>query len=324
MGNDTLPEKGKPGLNVKKNTINVGLRVDVDTLRGTRLGVPNLVKILNRYNIHATFFFSVGPDNMGRHLWRLIRPAFFIKMLRTRATSLYGWDILMRGTIWPGPVIGKICGDQIRGAAEAGHETGLHAWDHYKWQMTIERMDEAAVYKEIRKGYNMLRNILDNPPECFAAPSWKINPEALSVIDQFPFRFESDCRGHGIFRPILNGRKLFHVQVPTTLPTYDELIGRECNTKTYNSYLLNMVKPDALNVLTIHAEAEGISCLRLFEDFVDKARQQDIEFVPLGMLFNDSVSIDTSEILPCEAAGREGWISCQENIDPGLKFSPGF
>ncbi|MDY6823252.1 MAG: polysaccharide deacetylase family protein [Thermodesulfobacteriota bacterium] len=293
----------------------VGLRVDVDTLRGTRIGVPNLVDLLARHHIRASFFFSVGPDNMGRHLWHLMRPTFLIKMLRTRAVSLYGWDIFLRGTLWPGPVIGNRCPGPIRKAAEAGHEIGLHAWDHHRWQMALEKMDQAAIIAEIRKGYELLTDILGHAPECFAAPAWKVTPEALLALEQFPFRFESDCRGRSLFYPLMDNRPSRHVQVPTTLPTYDELVGRQCTAETYNDHLLTMIRPDQLNVLTIHAEVEGIACLELFRDFLLKAQQRDIAFAPLGDILGETGKAEKSRMVRGILAGRDGLLACQDDTD---------
>jgi undecaprenyl phosphate-alpha-L-ara4FN deformylase len=294
--------------------ITVGLRIDVDTLRGTRIGVPHLLELLATSQIRASFFFSVGPDNMGRNLWRLLRPTFLLKMLRTKAASLYGWDILLCGTFYPGPVIGKKCPDVIRQAADAGHEIGLHAWDHHKWQSQLENMEKEAVTSEIQQGYDLLTRIVGRQPDCFAAPAWRITPEALQILEQFTFNYQSDCRGYSLFRPLLDGSAMNHIQIPATLPTYDELIGRQCTQKTYNEYLLTLIKPDILNVLTIHAEAEGISCLSLFKDFLDKAARRNISFVPLGDLIAGSLKIEASVLAQSTIAGRDGWLSCQEEL----------
>lgn len=290
----------------------VGLRIDVDTLRGTCLGVPNLIDLLADRKIRASFFFSVGPDNMGRHLWRLLRPSFLIKMLRTRASRLYGWDILLRGTLYPGPVIGRRCPQQIRAASAAGHEVGLHAWDHHGWQTRMERLDQSALLRELQRGFDLLTDLLGRHPDCFAAPAWRITPEALQLLEQFPFRYSSDCRGHSIFRPLVEGRKLHHPQVPTTLPTYDELIGRQCTPESYNAILLDMIRPERLNVLTIHAEVEGISCLPLFRDFLDQAGRRNITIEPLGEILAQTELIEEGGISRAEVAGREGWLACQE------------
>ena len=295
----------------------VGLRIDVDTLRGTCIGVPNLTALLRRHHVRATFFFSMGPDNMGRHLWRLRRPRFLAKMLRTRAASLYGWDILMRGTLWPGPEIGKRCPETIRRTAQAGHEVGLHAWDHHRWQTRIEYMHQRAITDEIKKGYERLAEVLGRSPDGFAAPAWRVTPEALAVLEAFPFRFSSDCRGHALFRPVVEGRRFGHVQVPATLPTYDELIGRTCTPETYNAYLLDLIRPDRLNVLTIHAEVEGIACLDLFEDFLDKAGQRGMVFEPIGDMPDWNLEITESGIYQAAVPGRDGWVTRQKE-----PFSP--
>ncbi len=295
----------------------VGLRIDVDTLRGTRIGVPCLIELLGKYGIRASVFFSVGPDNMGRHLRRLLRPAFFLKMLRTRATQLYGWDILLRGTLWSGPVIGERCTTIIRKTGASGHEIGLHAWDHHLWQMKLDTMSRQAVSTEVGKAYRFLESILGESPACFAAPGWRVTPEALDGLEEFPFRYRSDCRGYSFFRPIVGDRIYGCVQVPTTLPTYDEAVGRDCTSETYNDFLLNRMSSDGLQVLTIHAEVEGIACRDMFEAFLEKAKRIGFCFLPLGELLDrthDEVPIGGIEqrTLP----GREGWISFQTASRP--------
>ncbi|HUU17301.1 MAG TPA: 4-deoxy-4-formamido-L-arabinose-phosphoundecaprenol deformylase [Sedimentisphaerales bacterium] len=290
----------------------IGLRIDVDTFRGTKIGVPNLCRLLADYSINASFFFSVGPDNMGRHLWRLLRPAFLWKMLRTKAARLYGWDILFKGTFWPGPVIGEKLEDIIRFTADAGHEVGLHAWDHHRWQANIDTMDAVSIHHSLNQSFEMLTRILGHPPKCSAVPGWKCNDIVLREKEKFPFEFNSDCRGESIFHPAVQGRNLDQPQIPVTLPTYDEIMGQKGITEdNYNDHLLALCSPDKLNVLTIHAEVEGIVCLEMFRQFVKTALSKGASFVPLGILLGEYAQSDPAVIVAKEIPGREGWVSCQ-------------
>lgn len=289
----------------------IGLRVDVDTFRGTRAGVPELVRILRRHGVHASFFFSVGPDNMGRHLWRLLRPAFLIKMLRTNAAGLYGWDILLRGTLWPGPVIGRRLAEVIRSCASSGHEIGLHAWDHHRWQRRVAGMDGAAVRKVLTRGFRLLEEI-GAPASCTAAPAWRCTDAVLDAKLAFKgLRYNSDCRGEGVFVPVSAGRRLPQPQVPVNLPTFDEIVGTEGVTpERWNDFLMERVREDGYNVLTVHAEVEGIACAGLFDDFLSRCAARGWEIGPLSRLVPaDPAGLPAARIVPMEVPGREGWIS---------------
>ena len=293
----------------------IGLRIDVDTFRGTKFGVPNLCKILSDYSIAASFFFSVGPDNMGRHLWRLLKPSFLRKMLRTKATSLYGWDVIFRGTFGQGPIIGEKLGNIICATANAGHEIGLHAWDHHAWQAHIDNMEGDAIYYSLEKGVKMLANILGFQPVCSAVPAWKCNNSVLMEKSKFPFVYNSDCRGESIFLPCIDGKELAQPQIPVTLPTYDEVIGQNgISNSNYNDYLLSQLKIDQLNVLTVHAEVEGITCAGMFGRFVKMAQSIGASFTPLGTLLIEFPPIERSFVVKKIVSGRDGWISCQASM----------
>lgn len=289
----------------------LGLRIDVDTYRGTRLGVPALVELLGQHGVRASFFFSVGPDNMGRHLWRLRKPEFLWKMLRTRPARLYGWDILLRGTLWPGPVIGRTLSACIRAAADAGHEVGLHAWDHHAWQSRADALDAAFIHSQIQQGVDVLGEILGHFPTCSAAPGWRCDDQVLLEKERLPFQYNSDCRGTRSFYPVVAGRSLSQPQIPVSLPTYDEVIGRDgVDDRNYNEWLLAEIREDRLNVLGIHAEVEGIVHRQMFGAFLAEASRRGIEIVPLSALLADQGALGSGVIRQGNVAGREGAVAC--------------
>lgn len=290
----------------------VALRIDVDTLRGTRRGVPGLLEDLAARGILASFFFSVGPDNMGRHLFRLLRPAFAAKMLRSRAPSLYGWDILLRGTLGPGPIIGRACGDEIRRCFDAGHEVGLHAWDHHRWQARAHRMDERTIVEELGRGAERLEAITGARPDCFAAPGWRANDNVVRAEAALGFRYASDCRGSRPFLPMAGGVAIGPPQVPVTLPTFDEVAGRDgAGPEAFARIILDTLRSDAPNVLTVHAEVEGIVARPMMAEILDGVRERGGRVVPLGDLV---VPGDALPVCPLEwgrVPGREGTLATQ-------------
>ena len=292
----------------------LALRIDVDTYRGTGSGVPKLTEILDRYRVRGTFYFSVGPDNMGRHLWRLCKPQFLWKMLRTNAVGLYGPEIILMGTAWPGPRIGKHHAEVIHQAVQAGNEAGFHAWDHHYAQAHLTDMTDAQMQRELSRGVETLTAILGAEPKTSAAPGWRASDRLLLAKSRFPFVYNSDCRGFAPFYPIVNGEKLAQLQLPVTLPTYDEALGRNNVTDAnYNDYQLSLLKEDQLNVLTIHAEAEGGRCAAQFERYLAEVRRRGYRVITLGEAASECGDSAPTGVVKLQAfPGREGELAVQQ------------
>ena len=94
---------------------------------------------------------------------------------------------------------------------------------------------------------------MGSSPATSAAAGWICNERVLEAKAMLGFAYNSDCRGQSVFVPQANDRE-YAPQVPTTMPTYDELVGRNGVTdENYNERILEFLRPNELNVLTIHA-----------------------------------------------------------------------
>ena len=209
-----------------KNT-RIGLKVDVDTLRGTREGVPRLAALFKKHGVEATFYFSVGPDHTGRAMRRVFRRGFAQKVARTSVLKHYGLKTLMYGVLLPGPDIGRHAQAVMRTVRDAGFEVGLHTYDHVRWQDSVAGADAAWTRREFERGLHAFERVFGFLPQSHAAAGWQINAHVLELEREYGLRYASDTRGGAAFSPLLADGPSTCPQLPTTLPTFDELLGRD-------------------------------------------------------------------------------------------------
>lgn len=134
----------------------------------------------------------------------------------------------------------------------------------------------------------------------------------IEAKQAFGFRYNSDCRGQSLFRPLLADGTPGTPQVPVDLPTFDEVVGPHVAAKDFNAFILDRFRPQALNVYTIHAEVEGILMAQDFRQLLVNARQRSIDFQPLGNLLPEYFnSLPVGRVQRGALEGREGWLGVQ-------------
>src|SRR5271155_5733436 len=239
--------------------LRIGLKVDVDTLRGTREGVPRLMALFKKLGVDASFYFSVGPDHTGRAMRRVFRKGFAEKVARTSVLKHYGLKTLLYGVLLPGPDIGREAGDVMRAVHDAGVEVGLHTYDHVRWQDYVAKATAAWTRVEFERGLQAFERVFGFLPQSHAAAGWQINAHGLELEREYGLRYASDTRGGPPFFPLLAGGASSCPQIPTTLPTFDELLGREHidESNIADAGFRLSAAGEALQVFTLHAELEG-------------------------------------------------------------------
>jgi peptidoglycan/xylan/chitin deacetylase (PgdA/CDA1 family) len=291
------------------------LKIDVDTHEGLRDGAPRLLELLQRRGVKATWFVSMGPDRTGRAILRVFRQRGFLqKMLRSRAPRLYPWRTMLRGTLLPAISVVRTQPERLRAIAAAGHEVGIHGFDHVRWHDRLAALPDGEVRAEVSRALRCFEDILGFRPQGFAAPGWQCTAASLRAVDALGFRYRSDTRGVRPYRPRIAEYVSSIPEVPTSLPTLDEVLGRAGSSRAdlVGAYL-GWLDPEGINVHTVHTEVEG----GLYLGQLDALLERVADVLPLrtlGDLVADLPPIDrlpTSWVRRGRLPGRGGTVACQ-------------
>ncbi len=290
----------------------LAIKIDIDTLKGYLEGLPRLLDILKAHSVKASIFFSFGPDNSGKALRRIFRKGFITKMLRTKAPTSYGIKTLFYGTLLPAPMIVPANPDLLLRAIDEGHDCGVHSWDHVYWQDKLPKLSREQIHSELSKAIDMYQKITGTLPKSCAAPGWQVTPESLSVQDSLGFDYCSDVRGFCPFIPEMSGHTFKTPQVPSTLPTMDEVLG-VVPAEKLNAYYFGLMH-EGLNVHTIHTEMEGGRMAGTFSEFLDICRDNNVGFMTLREALTQS-KLAVSKIIAGNLPGRAGTLAVQVNTN---------
>jgi undecaprenyl phosphate-alpha-L-ara4FN deformylase len=277
--------------------------------------------LCKKHGVDATFYFSVGPDNTGRAVRRVFRKGFAQKVARTSVLKHYGLKTLLYGVLLPGPDIGRNAGAVMRSVHDAGFEVGLHTFDHVRWQDYVATATAAWTRVQFERGLEAFERVFGFLPQSHAAAGWQINEHGLELEREHGLHYASDTRGGPPFFPLLAQGISPCPQLPTTLPTFDEILGSDgIDESTLADAVFRLsaaaAEPgagDDPQVFTLHAELEGMLLLDAFESLLVKWREAGAVITRMAKIHELARRrpLPARAVVMGEVAGRSGRLAVQ-------------
>ncbi|WP_456412937.1 polysaccharide deacetylase family protein [Thiolapillus sp.] len=271
----------------------IALKIDVPTLRAATVGVPRLLKLLEEYQVTASFFFAVEYSAQG-------------KGLVEKAVSLLGKRPKAEMTLQ----------EAMLAVADAGHEIGLMGFDAGAWRKQAAFANADWTSHQLALGMETFEQLLGHAPNRFAAPGWQVNAHLLAMEERLEFRYASDVRGKYPFLPRLHNIVSRCPQIPTTLPTLSEMLAREdIEPEKAHEYLYaesRHVLPFG-HVYSANADNEGIEHLDFMEKMLVMWKGQEGSLRTLGEIRRelDIEALPVHQIGWGEIPGRKEHLAMQ-------------
>jgi peptidoglycan/xylan/chitin deacetylase (PgdA/CDA1 family) len=191
---------------------------------------------------------------------------------------------------------------------------GIHCYDHVRWQDYVAQKDFAWTKREMELAIKAFESVFSERALVIGAAGWQLNAHVLALEEQFGFQYASDLRGDLAFYPMMDGIRSSCPQLPTTLPTLDELIGENDITadNVHQAVFESSRRPLAHgHVYTLHAELEGMQLLPVMDRLLTmwKTAGDNVGTMQDNYLALDLTQLENRSVTWGTVAGRSGLLA---------------
>jgi undecaprenyl phosphate-alpha-L-ara4FN deformylase len=246
---------------------------------------------------------------------------------RTSVISHYGFKTLCYGVVLPGPDIAAQGRDVMKSVRDAGFEIGVHCYDHVLWQDNVANRNLEWTRNQMALAIEAFRRVFEEAPKVHGAAGWQMNEFVPSLEREFGFEYASDTRGTRPFFPATATGRPVCIQLPTTLPTFDELLGTEgCTAENIDEALFRRTIASAQSdhVFTLHAELEGMRLKESFARLLSRWRAAGFELCSMRAFF-EGLALETvplGAIVYESIEGRSGLLATESPLATSQGISP--
>lgn len=258
----------------------IALRVDIDFPEHLDRTLPFMLDQLQRINATATFFLPMGPSSHRGHLTRLSRAAYLQRLWRL------GFGAIINKMLLAPKVKHRDPGALLREITGAGHEAGVHGYDHAWWSDRIWEADPTDIDSQITQAYRTASSFDADAPLPWASPNWRTRDHVLHALARRGVPYLSECWGECPFLTQLeNGEVLSILHLPVTFPNIESLtLSTASGPEAVIAEVLNAAARGCYSLLNLHDYYEGLLRRDFFGALIDACRERKIELCSLGEL----------------------------------------
>ncbi|MEK6925705.1 MAG: polysaccharide deacetylase family protein [Nanoarchaeota archaeon] len=245
------------------------LRVDLESDKGIRKGLPKLLDLLKIYGIKASFYLVMGGES---NVVEIIKYREKMKSSGERLIKLWSFRDKLRMALFPRDFVkGNL--DILKRVLDEGHELGLHGWKHREWTRGLKKI---SVRDRIHRAKMRYARLFGRNPISFASPGFNVNDEVLKALSEEEIKFISDYSGEKI--EIYNNIK----NVPITIcgnnrmPIIEFLVSHKKSDEEIFRYIKKEMKGREISSFYIHDLFEARFKLKLLERIFNLVKEEKI------------------------------------------------